>query len=481
MLAVRYQLRPYQLGAVERARKAIGSGKRRPLIVAPTGSGKTVIASHIVESAVAKGSRTLFLAHRLELIEQASHKLDDIGIDHGIIKGDHPRTRPELPVQVASVQTLSRRVGHALDYHLVIVDEAHHVTAASYRKVLDAMADSVVLGLTATPYRADGAALGDVFDELVEVISLDELIEAGHLVEPRVFGRKPPDLSKIRTVAGDYNLGQLAQVMDTDDLTGDIVATWQREAAGRITVAFAVNLEHSRHIAAAFARAGIRAGHVDGNMGEAERSAVLDRLATGELCVVANCAILTEGWDLPRCSCVILARPTRSRSLWKQMCGRALRPAPDMGKTDCLILDHAGCWKRHGFLTDAENHSLEGREKRQSDAPVARCPDCGAEFPGWPRWCPECGKELPRRTHAASAHDPEGELQELRPLAEMVACYESLARTARSRGYKAVWVGLEFRKRYDCWPQQRHMGSDPHLATRMAEVNGRWQRVWVVD
>lgn len=479
---MRYQLRPYQHEAVERARRAIAAGKRRPLIVAPTGSDKTVIASHIVESAVAKARRTLFLAHRIELIEQASGKLDEIGIEHGIIKSGHSRARPELSVQVASVQTLSRRVGDRLDYQLIIVDEAHHVTAASYRKVLDAAPQAVALGLTATPYRADRAALGEVFDELIEVISLPELIEGGHLVEPRVFGRKPPDLTRVRTTAGDYNLGQLATVMDTEELVSDLVTTWMERAAGRTTVAFAVNIEHSQHIAAAFARAGVAAGHVDGTMSEHERGQVLRRLARGELQVVANCAILTEGWDLPRCSCVILARPTHSRSLWKQMCGRALRPAPDLGKLDCLILDHAGCWKRHGFLTDPESYSLHGKEKRQSEAPMIACPQCGAEFPGLPRFCPECGHELPRHTRTAPAEESEGQLEELQPLDEMVDYYVSLAKSARDRGYQPVWVGLTFKKRYGCWPRPRHMGDDLHLATRTVEVApGKWRRVWLKE
>lgn len=487
---LRYRLRDYQIRAVQRARAAIAAGRRRPLLVAPTGAGKTVIASAIVEAACRKGSRTLFLAHRLELIEQASAKLDEIGVDHGIIKAGHPRVRPELPVQVASVQTLSRRIardGGGAAYSLIIVDEAHHVTAGSYRRVLDAHPGAVVLGLTATPYRADGAALGDVFDELVEVKSLAELIEGGHLVEPRVFGRKPPDLAGVRTVAGDYNLRQLAGVMDQEDLVGDLVATWKEKAAGRTTVAFAVDVAHSKHIAAAFAGAGVAAGHVDGEMPEEERAAVLARLAAGELEVVSNCAILTEGWDLPQCACVILARPTRSRSLWKQMCGRALRPAA--GKEDCLILDHAGAWTRHGFLTDPESLSLEGQEKQVGEGPGFRCPSCKAELRGWPRFCPVCEKELPRRGgrdedgagSGGSARKDEA-LEELRPLEELQQAYKELASVARARGYQAVWVGLKFKDRYGFWPQRRHMGEDPRLVTRMAEVEpGKWRRVWLVE
>jgi superfamily II DNA or RNA helicase len=341
----------------------------------------------------------------------------------------------------------------------------------------------VVLGLTATPYRADGAALGDVFDDLVEVTTVPELIDAGHIVEPRVFGRKAPDLTGVRTVAGDYNLGQLADVMNRAELVGDLVETWRERASGRLTVVFAVDVAHSRHIATAFLKAGIPAGHVDGRTPEAERAAVLARLAAGEVRVLANCAILTEGWDLPACSCVVLARPTKSRSLWKQMCGRALRPAPEVGKCDCLILDHAGCWERHGFLTDPEQFSLEGKEPLESSAPRCKCPQCGAELPGWPRFCPECEAPLPRRRPmTAAAEESPGELEEIRPLEELVGFYEHLATIARDRGYQAVWVGIKFRDRYGYWPHRRHMGEDPRLVTRMEEVSpGQWKRVWLVD
>ncbi|WP_437661192.1 DEAD/DEAH box helicase [Sorangium sp. So ce1182] len=476
---MRYKLRDYQHKAVERAREGIAAGRRRPLIVAPTGSGKTVIACAIVEGAARKENRTLFVAHRMELIQQVSAKLDEIGIDHGIIKAGHPRVRPRLPVQVGSVQTLARRIGKANSpeepYRLIIVDEAHHVTASSYKAVLDASPGAVVLGLTATPYRADGTALGDVFNDLVEVTTLADLIESGHLVEPRVFARAMPDLSGVRRVGNDYNIGQLAQVMDCAELVDDIVDAWRQKAEGRLTVAFAVSIKHSQHIAEAFNRVGVAAGHVDGEMPAAERAAVLARLASGELRVVANCAILTEGWDMPQCSCVILARPTQSRSLWKQMCGRALRPAPEVGKVDCLILDHSGCYRRFGFLPDPEEHSLRGREKAHHEGGF-HCPFCSEELLGWPKYCPVCEEELPRGgKHAAGP--AVGEMAELKPAEEQVRFYQELARRARERNHRPGSIAVEFRNRYGHGPRRIHMGDDPMLLTRWDEELR--ERVWV--
>ncbi|EYF08701.1 DEAD/DEAH box helicase [Chondromyces apiculatus] len=478
---MKYKPRDYQERAIARARQAIRSGKKRPLIVAPTGAGKTVIACAIVESAMEKGSRTLFMAHRRELIEQTSRKLDEMEIDHGVIKAGHPRVRPELPIQVGSVQTLARRLGGKSEpFRLVIVDEAHHATAASYRAVLKASPEAVVLGLTATPYRADGVALGDVFDAFIEVTTLGALIESRHLVEPRVFGRRVPDLSKVRKVGNDYNLGQLAEVMDQDELVEDIVEAWRDKAAGRLTVVFAVNIAHSKHIAAAFTEAGIPAGHVDGEMGEDERAAVLGRLARGEIQVLSNCNILTEGWDLPRCSCVVLARPTRSRSLWKQMCGRALRPAPEVGKVDCLILDHGGCWKRFGFLTDPEENSLEGKE-REGGASRFECPFCGEVLRGWPGHCPACGSELPRDAREAERPSAraEGSMVELRSLEERVYVYEGWAKQARARGWAPGRVAIEFRKAFGRYPKRLEMGKDPSLWTRYDDALKRG--VWVQE
>lgn len=472
---MKYIPRDYQLRAIDMARNAIRRGQKKPLVVAPTGSGKTVIACAIVEAAEKKGSRTLFIAHRRELIEQTSAKLDEIGIDHGVIKAGHPRVRPSLPVQVGSVQTLARRLDKGSNpYQLLIVDEAHHATASSYRAVLEASPEAVVLGLTATPYRADGTALGDVFNDLIEVTTIGDLIEARHLVEPRVFGRQPPDLSNVKKVGNDYNLGQLAAVMDQNELVADIVKAWQEKAGERLTVVFAVNINHSKHIAAAFEAAGIPAGHVDGEMGEDERAFVLERLAKGEVRVVSNCNILTEGWDLPQCSCVVLARPTRSRSLWKQMCGRALRPAPSIGKIDCLILDHAGCWKRFGFLTDPEENSLKGKEKEHTGQGF-RCPFCGEEMRGWPRHCPICGNELPRDGKPPAP--AVGEMVEIRPLAERVHYYQALARHARETGRNPGWIAVEFKKRFGSHPKRNEMGGDPILWTQFDDAVKR--RVWV--
>jgi superfamily II DNA or RNA helicase len=347
-------LRPYQVDAIERCRREVGRGRRRVVLVAPTGSGKTVIASAIVAGAAEKGKRGLFLAHRRELVTQASRKLYEAGIDAGIVLPGFP-PRPEQPIQVSSVQSLTARAIRTSamempDADLVVIDECHHVTASTYQVILAAYPDAVILGLSATPARADGRGLGSTFDTIVECPSVAELTAADHLVPARVFAPPAPDLTGVKVRRGDYVEAQLAERMDKPKLVGDIVTHWLRHAEGRRTVLFATSVAHSTHLRDEFARAGVVAEHLDGKTPIGERDGILARLASGAVDVVTNCAVLTEGWDCPAVGCVVLARPTKSLGLYRQMCGRILRPYP--GKVDAIILDHAGSTYAHGFICD---------------------------------------------------------------------------------------------------------------------------------
>ena len=313
-------LRPYQIEAVERVRQSIRGGARRILLVLATGGGKTVVASNVVASSVAKSKRVLFVAHRRELIRQTFAKLVRNGLsaaDVGIIMagvesrpGDLfggeelparddelwtklARRRPTAPVQIASVDTLRNRERPAAD--LVIVDEAHRALAKSYTDLRDAYPKAIHLGLTATPYRADGRGLGESYGDLVVVASPSLLIGEGFLVAPRVFtvpASKLPDLGGVRVRGGDYDAEELAKAVDQAALVGDIVEHWQRHAPGVRTVAFASSVEHSRHIAARFVEAGVAAEHLDGETPADERDAILRRLERGETLVVSNCGVL---------------------------------------------------------------------------------------------------------------------------------------------------------------------------------------------
>lgn len=292
-------LRDYQTAVVKRVEAACATGLRRILVVLPTGGGKTIIMAQIILDYLASGGGVLVLAHRRELIAQNSAKLHAAGADHGIIQAGFP-TRPGERVQVASVQTLHARAVRtaAIDMPpatLVIVDEAHHVRARTYRQILDAYPDATVIGLTATPCRSDGRGLGAVFQAIVEGPSVAELIATGFLVPTRVYAPSVPDLAGVKVERGDYVERQLAARMDDAKLIGDVVTHWHRLADRRRTVVFATGVAHSLHLRDEFRRSGVLAEHIDGETPIEERAS---RIA------------LQSGTSINRCSSI---RPTPMR------------------------------------------------------------------------------------------------------------------------------------------------------------------------
>ena len=386
------QLRPYQVEAVDGARAELRRGAKRCLIVLPTGGGKTVVAAEIIHRAEERGSRTLFLAHRRELIVQTSDKLQRFGVRHGIIMAGQPRALQHL-VQVASIQTLAHHQDILSKVDLIFFDEAHHAAAGSYTKVLEWFPQARVVGLTATPWRLDGRGLADVFDGHVLVRTPKQLRDEGFLVPVGGWEFEAIDTSRARVQRGDYAVKDLAEEAGKPRVVGDIVEEWQRYAEGKRTVVFCVNIETSKLVAEKFRAAGVAAEHIDGEMATRERAAIVARLRSGETRVVCNCNVLTEGFDCPELEVCVLARPTLSTALYLQMVGRVLRPA--QGKTGARIHDHAGCLAAHGHPYANRDYSPEvsTRGERQTlDADTRRrnrCPSCKSERAGYP--CDNCG------------------------------------------------------------------------------------------
>ena len=327
-------LRPYQNDVIAEFQKRVEEGVRRIILVAPTGSGKTLVASELIKRAVAEYKRVLFIAHRDELLTQARDKLRDFGVIAGIIKAGRDKdARPQALVQVAGIQTLHARAVRAKSIELpsaevVFFDEAHHIRARTYQALVDSYPNAIIVGLTATPCRGDGRGLGNVFEAMIECPQINKLIELKYLVPLRIFAPPPPDLRGVKVEStGDYNIGQLSDRMDTDQLVGDFVEHLLKHAQQRRTIAFAVDIKHSVHIVNELLKSGVKAEHVDGGTPQADREAIIARLASGETQVVSNVGIFTEGFDLPDIGCIALVRPTRSLGLFRQMIGRGLRPA----------------------------------------------------------------------------------------------------------------------------------------------------------
>lgn len=405
------QLRGYQQQAIDDLRNAYRAGCCAPLLCLPTGGGKTVIFSAIAQSAVARGRQVLILVHRRELLHQASRKLNDIGLDHGLIAAGIAPSRQ--PVQVASVQTLVRRLDCiAWQPSLIIIDEAHHASAGSWQRVLDHWPDAFRLGVTATPCRLDGRGLASAFDQLVLGPSVSDLISARFLSPARIYA--PPvvaDLTGLRRRAGDYAADQAATAMDRPTVTGDAIAHYTRLASGQRAIAFCCSIDHANHVAASFNAAGISAATLLGNT--PDRDAVVAAFDAGSVQILVTVDVVSEGFDIPAASCAILLRPTQSLGLYLQQVGRVLRPA--LGKNHALVLDHVGNVHRHGFPDDHRDWSLAEGARRSTGtaAPSVRtCPECFAAFKPAPI-CPVCGAEC-APIKSRKIQQLAGELTELR-------------------------------------------------------------------
>ncbi|CDI02485.1 putative DEAD/DEAH box helicase-like [Candidatus Competibacter denitrificans Run_A_D11] len=441
------------------------SGSQAVLMILPTGGGKTAIAAKIAQLAHAKGKRILFLAHRRELILQISRMLTVFGIGHGVILPDTFETKHS--VQVASIATLARRLYPGkYQFDLIIIDEAHHaVNGSGLGAIIEAFPKAKLLGVTATPCRLDGRGLGKdaagYFDALVEGPSVLELIEAGYLARPVVYA--PPagqevDLRSVKVTAGDYNLGQLASVMDKALLTGDAVAHYRRHCDGAPALAFCVTVEHAEHVARQFREAGYRAAMLDGKTPDDRRDAMIRDLGRGELQVLASCNVVSEGTDIPIVAAAILLRPTASYALAMQQMGRVLRTYP--GKQRATILDHAGNTRRHGLPTEPGQWSLANRPRNKSATNLhltKDCVDCGALLPLAARTCPECScvfewartTEEPPPTVAGEleAIDAVAVARERRREVARARSLEELQAIGRARGYKSGWAWHIWRER----------------------------------
>lgn len=381
-------LRDYQAAAIAQLREKFRSGIKRLLLISPTGSGKTVIASEMVRLTTQKGNRVLFLAHRQELVLQAVSRLASNSVEAGIIMASHKPA--DFPVQVASVQTLVRRNPPKAD--LIIIDEAHHATANSYKKIIEKYPDAAVIGLTATPFRLDGSGLGNLFDDSVRVATIEDLTAKGFLVPVRYWAHHTPTMQGVKKARGDYDLSGF----NAAKLLGDPIASYMAVGKGARAIAFCVNVEHSKLMAVQFNMAGIPAESLDANTPNADRIKTLEDFASGKITVLTNCGILGEGYDCPAAEVVIIARPTLSLGLHLQQIGRVLRTSP--GKTEARVIDHAGNVQRHGFIKDVEADLSSGIAKKKDGQKISlrTCKQCFAILPAGTLECPACRYIFPR-------------------------------------------------------------------------------------
>ena len=426
-------LRPRQKTFVERSVRAL-EAHSNTLGVAPTGSGKTLMLSGAVGRMLADNdAKACVLAHRDELTAQNVAKFARINPDlsTSIVNAKAKSWRGRTTF--AMVPTLAREANlkamPALD--LVVVDEAHHTAADSYRRVIDRARErnpnARIYGVTATPNRGDRKGLRAVFSNVADQIMLGELIGSGHLVPPRTFvidvGAQAA-LKKVRKTAADFDMAEVAAIMNTAPITEAVVHHWRDKAGERQTVVFCSTVDHAHNVKDAFAAAGVSTGMVWGEMPEHERRRVLATYRRGDIQVMVNIAVLTEGWDHPPTSCVVLLRPSSYKSTMIQMVGRGLRivdPAefPGVVKTDCIVLDFGTSSLLHGCLE--QDIDLDG-QPRDGEAPTKECPECAAIVPLAVLECPLCGYQWPWESEAGDGDDRA-------PLADFVMSEVDLLKT----------------------------------------------------
>lgn len=356
-------LRDYQREAIDAVFDAWTQGLKRPAIVLPTGAGKTVVFAHLIKQfreqqsqplrarSFERGSRVIVLVHRDELADQAIAKIRAVAPDLNVGKVKAEANDVDADVMVCSVQTLAvqRRRGQikemqqsAGDVGLIITDECHHAAAVSYQKVYDAFPDALQLGVTATMARGDGVGLGSVWEEVVYSKSVLWMISKGYLTDVKAtrVDVKGLDLSDVKASRGDYQAGDLGRALMESQADDVIARAYVEHAKDRPGVVFTPTVETAHAAADGLNAAGVRTAVVSGETPTDERRQIFDDFRTGKVQVLANCMVLTEGFDAPWASCAVIARPTQSQPLYVQMVGRVLRPWP--GKADALVLDVVG-------------------------------------------------------------------------------------------------------------------------------------------
>lgn len=424
------QLRDYQIRAIDLVRGEYRRGRRAVLLVLPTGAGKTATASQLIAWAVARGRRCLFLVHRREIVLDTHRRLVAAGVACGVVMSGEPTL--DAPVQVCSVQTLVAREQHP-PADLLVWDEAHHCAAETYREIRAQYPAAWHLGLTATPERSDGAPLGDAFEALVAPISVAELVEAGHLAPIDVVA--PP--TRLQSAIG-------ATPADA----------WREHGGGRPAVIFTGTIAESRECVAAI---GERAAHIDGSTPRRERDEILRRFERGDLDVVSNCAVLTEGWDSARAEVCVLARGCGSLPVYLQTIGRVRRTGGNAAKR-CLLLDLAGAAHEHGMPDEDREWSLtEGQAKRRSDREaLSTCVHCGAvaRYAARGARCRRCGQPWPEAERVEVRRQQLVAVVPSSTRREREVELERLRQIARARGYKDGWIGVRFKEKFGFWPRR---------------------------
>lgn len=438
------ELRDYQIRLIDGVARSWRTGHHAPCIVLPCGGGKSVIVAEMAKRTAGNGRYVLFIVHRKELCEQIIRTFLWWGVDMQFVR-------------VMMVQTACNRLHKIPVPALIITDENHHSKASSYRKIYDAFPQAYRVGVTATPVRLDGSGLIDVNDDLVIGVSAKWLIENHCLAPYDYYAPAVADLSTVKVHRGEFDAKSAEKIMLESKVYGDVISYYRKFADGLQAVCYCTTVKHSQAMAAQFNAAGIDAAHIDGQMKKAERAEIVEKFRRGAIDVLCNVDLISEGFDVPDCSCVIMLRPTQSLTLFIQQSMRCMRYRA--GKR-AVILDHVGNYARHGMPDDDREWTLEGKPKRrgvkQDTVPEERyttCTNCFAVIAGDVQTCPYCGKEIEKKQRKAIEQEQNTELVKItgftvntKTPAECRS-YAELLEYAKMMGYKPGWAYFQAKQR----------------------------------
>ena len=402
-------LRPYQDVAVNSAIKSLNKHKNT-IVVAPTGAGKTIMLSSLIGKMHKENNKVLVLQHRDELVNQNMDKFKKINpnISTSILNADEKDWSGD--VVFAMVQTLSRpnNLSSMQRVNLIIIDESHHTIANSWLNIIkeskEINPNVRIAGFTATPNRGDGKGLKEVFSNCSHKIEIETLIREGFLVSPKPFVIDvgvQKELSQVRKTIDEFNMDEVARIMNKRPINEEVVNKWHEQASDRKTVVFCSTKNHAKDLCDEFVKQGVRAEVLTGDTKKDVRVNMLQSLSNGDLQVVINVAVLTEGFDSPPVSCIILTRPCSYKSTMVQMIGRGLRTIdpneyPNIIKKDCIILDFGTSILTHGKL-DEEVNLDDVASEENGQAPQKQCPECNSIVPLGVRECPICGHDFAKQ------------------------------------------------------------------------------------
>ena len=439
------ELRKYQDESVFQLRKNILQNKKRQILCAPTGSGKTVMFSFMCKNAVDKGKRTLIITDRIELLTQAGGTLAEFGLTPIEINAKKKLKALNGILYVGMAQTIIRRLSDPMyqdffcNLDLVIIDEAHKQTFTS---LLEYISDRcIVVGATATPYRdKNQKALDEFYQTIVEVVKISELIDLGFLAKPNSFGVKI-NLDGIKITKGDFDESQLAERYSEIKLFNGVYENYQRLTPNKKAIIFATNVSSSKQLVDDFKEKGLPIEHIDANTPEAERRKILDWFKNTSNAMISNVGILNAGFDCPDIDVVILYRATMSLPLFLQMVGRGSRTT--QSKSNFTILDFGNNIQRHGFWEQDREWSLKKKRKKDGVAPVKDCPSCFAILPISMQVCNYCGNVF-QKTEKEIEEDVIAVLQQMsyQQIKDEIknADFKKLEQIAKAKGYKMGWV-----------------------------------------